>query len=348
MGWIRVSPGIYKDSKTGEIVRSKTPPKDKSAAKRGGAKKGGGAKTIPGTDIGRVTSGTPAANRAMDLGLESGAEAAEASNRLMNPNEVNPFGKKNITYDENGRPTVTTTLSDDQQKILDQGESLTQQGQQLAAGNLGGYSQYKADTSGMGKFEFATDDQARQRIEQAIFDRLSRGMDTRHKNQSDQKAQDLYNRGIQFSNDPNSRYQQEMQAMQQGQQEERQSYQQQAVGLGGQEMQRNYDMSSGAYNTNLGGNIARNEAGMGQQQQMMSDTANLQGMGTGLMVPNFQEFQGNAVDPSIGASTSVAIDQLKQQKPVDDANAAYLRSRTRPGSGGSSSGGTASNPSPFG
>lgn len=341
------------------------------------AKTGTKSGNIPDTNIGKVTSGPKEVNQALNTGLEAGQAAATASNLTANANVTNPFGSSTTTVDpKTGQATVTQNLSGEQQQILNQGQDLTQQGQQLASQNLGGYSQYKADTSGMGAytagqgagqaldksiqgyqpFSFQSDDAARQRIEQDTFNRLSRGMDQRHQQQSQDLEQSLYNRGIQFSNDPNSRYQQELKSMQQSQQDERQSYQQQAVTMGGQEMSRNYDMASGTYGnqlsgmntmagisqgqygTNLTGNQARNSAMQGQQQQMMSDTAALQGMGTGLMVPNFQNFQGNAVDPSVGASTAATFAGMKGDEAVKKANARYLNSKASSGGGGGSRG----------
>lgn len=312
---------------------------------------------------------------------------------------------------------------------------------------MGGYQadlsgmpeQYKADTSGMGAyntgagagnvvdkkignyqdFSFDSSDAGRQRIEDQAFARLSRGMDTRHKQQSADLEQSLYNRGIQFSSDPNSRYQQELKSMQQSQQEEEQSYRQQATQLGGEEMARSYSMAQGThsqnmsdlnqmsglsqsqYSTNLSGNEARNSAGLSEyraglqgvqtkndialqaaaqdlaanqarndanlqqhnaglqdfnatnaanltaHQQEMSDTAALQGMGTGLQVPNFQEFKGAEMDVNSGAAIQQGFEQLAANKGLTSAQANYYNARAKDKVGGSSSSSSSSGTSPF-
>lgn len=319
MAWVRVSPGVYRDSKTGKTVKSATKPKDQPAAKPAAKKAASKPNVIKNTNIDKVTSGTKPVNQALNTGLEAGQAAATASNLTANANTKNPFGASTTTVDPvTGQATVTQSLSGGQQKILDQGEALTQGGQAWAQKQMGNFQQFNPDLSAEG----------RQKAADAAFAQLSRGMDTRQKQQIADLEQSLYNRGIQFSNDPNSRYQQELQSMQQSQQDERNN------------------IANQAYNVGLGEQQA--QFGMGQQtnQTQLGNMQAMQGMGTGLMVPNFQQFQGSAVDPSLGAGTQLGYDQLAQQKKVDAATIAKLKGSGS--GGGSSSGGTASNPSPFG
>lgn len=102
-------------------------------------------------------------------------------------------------------------------------------------------------------FQFNADDQARQRIEEQAFARLTRGIDDQEKRAMAEAKTSLSERGIPYSNDPSSRYQQELKDITTRFDTARGNARQDATVLGGQEMERNYNISSGAYNTTLGG-----------------------------------------------------------------------------------------------
>lgn len=320
----RVSPGRYKDPKTGKIYNLASA-KEVDAMQK---KLSSGKANKTGNKIANESSLTSSTPQQTELGKSVGGQFGEdvsdagkinteniaAGNLGQNANIEGPLGGQATTINpKTGQATTKHTLSPEQQKILDQGQTLTQTGQTIAQGQL----------ENMGQFSFDNSAAGRQKMSDAVFAQLSRGMDTRHKAQSDQLAQDLYNRGIPFSEDPNSRYQQEMRSMQQGQEDERLNYSNQAYQAGLQEQQAQFGMSQGT------------------RQQQMSDLSAFQQQGTGLMMPNYQATQGTASDLKGFTELAQNQQQLNNQRKATQASIDALK-RKNAGSGGSSSGGTTS------
>ncbi len=111
-------------------------------------------------------------------------------------------------------------------------------------------------------FTFQADDAARQRIEDQAFARLTRGVDDKERQGKQELMQNLADRGIPYSNDPNSRYQMEMNDFNNRFDTIRGNARQDATAMGGQELQRQYDIQSGAYNTALSGTDALSKIGL--------------------------------------------------------------------------------------
>lgn len=328
----RISAGRYQDPKTGKIHNLATP-KDVAAMNKklygGGASKSGAS---GGTKLSRAQpSLTDPLKRETELGVAVGGKLGQnvsdaqkinteniaAGNLGTNANIQGPLGSQNTTVDPvTGQATTTQALSQPQQGLLDQGQKLSSTGNQIAQGQL----------EGMGQFNFDQSQGGRQKMADSVFNQLSRGMDTRHAQQKQDSAQSLYDRGIQFSNDPNSRYQQELKSMEQGQSDERLSYANQAYQSGLGEQQAQFGMSQG------------------QRQQQMSDLGSFQQQGTGLMMPNFQATQGTASDLGSMAQLGQQQQQLGTQDKVADATLKKLQTSGR---GGSSGSGTQTT-SPFG
>lgn len=328
----RVSPGRYKDPKTGKIYNLATSKEvDAMNKKLAGATPASTTKTA--TKLAKAQpSLTDPTQKQTELGVAVGgklgqdvsdaqkvnAENIAQGNLGQNANIEGPVGGQTTTIDpQTGQAITKQTLSPEQQKILDQGQTLTQTGQQIAQGQL----------QNMGQFSFDNSSAGRQKMSDAVFNQLSRGMDVRHKAQGDQLAQDLYNRGIQFSEDPNSRYQQEMRSMQQGQEDERLNYSNQAYQAGLGEQQAQFGMSQGT------------------RQQQMSDLSAFQQQGTGLMMPNYQATQGTASDLAGFTELGQNQQQLNNQAKATQASIDALKRKNSGGSGGSSSG--SSGVSPF-
>lgn len=138
----------------------------------------------------------------------------------------------------------------------EQGQNqLSQVGAGIAQGQLqsGAFSQ---------PFQFEANDAARQRIEDAAYARLTRRVGDKETVDNEMLKQNLADRGIPYSNDPNSRYQQEFKDLNDRYDTIRENAAQDAVNMGGQEMQRNYDISSGAYNTGLAGLSSLSQLGL--------------------------------------------------------------------------------------
>lgn len=112
-------------------------------------------------------------------------------------------------------------------------------------------------------FSFQSDDAARQRVEEAAYGRLTRGVDDRFARDTEQAKQDLANRGIQYDPNPESRYQQELRDLNTRYDTIKNDARQNATYLGGQEMQNNYNIAAGTYNTRLGGIDTTSKIGLG-------------------------------------------------------------------------------------
>lgn len=156
----------------------------------------------------------------------------------QNPNQVNPFGSQTTTRDASGNITVESKLSEGQQKIASQDESLTQMGNDMAQSRLQGsglgegfnpavgnraynpqpgqfqntpYEKTQLDPSLQQQFNptsrntFGTGDLAadRSRVEDSIFKSLTRNVDRQKGEERNQLEQSLANRGVPIDpNDP--------------------------------------------------------------------------------------------------------------------------------------------------
>lgn len=206
-------------------------------------------------------------------GRQAAKQQAIQQQGLQNIEEQSPFGSKQFQTDpETGQIIgMETQLSPEQMAILAQGQQLTQMGQQQAQQALGGYTPFELEGGLVGE---------RERIEQEVFDRLTRDVAEQEATERQRAEQELYNRGIPFSDDPDSRYQRELGVITQRFDDVRADARRRATEIGGEEFQRSYGI------------------GLGTHQQGLADIGALQGMGTGLMLPQFQGFQGPAYAPA--------------------------------------------------
>jgi len=132
-------------------------------------------------------------------------------------------------------------------------------------------------------------------IEQAVFDRMTRGVDEQEAQGQQSFEQEMHNRGIPFSDDPNSQYQRRQEAHNRKFDDIREGARQQAVQMGGAEMQRQFGM------------------GLQGHQQDVSDATSFQGWGTGLTMPNFQGFSAGQYAPTDPFEWWATQKGLKQQ-----------------------------------
>lgn len=227
-----------------------------------------------------------------------------------NPDTYTPFGSQTVTYDENGNPVVNQELSDNQTNILGKDEELSKVGRQLALGQLqgGGFNEgfnpTLTDRTGTG--DLIAD---RQRIEDDVFSRLTRDFDQDYGNAKQNKEQQLHDRGIAFSADPNSRYQQELRGIDQRFDDAKLTARQTATEMGGNEYQRNFG---------IGEQQRANEFSEQQNihNQQLGDINTLGNYGSGLLMPNFQQYQGynyNPASPLEAYGTVKGIKQNQQQ-----------------------------------
>ena len=223
---------------------------------------------------------------------ERKVEDFETSQQLKygNATNVGPTGTSRLTYDENGNPVYTESLSPEQQAILDAGQTLTQTGQGLAQQGLANYSSFAPGDYG----------DERTRVEQAAFESLTRDLDENYARDLDSMEQTLANRGIPL--DPNNpRYQQEREALDKRYDRAKLEARQSAVSVGGQE---------------LGAEYQRN---LTTHQQGLSDISSLQQQGTGLLLPNLPGYQAPDYELPGAIETRALLEQLKQSGSLTDA-----------------------------
>lgn len=222
-------------------------------------------------------------------------QQAADQQQLNNANIVGPAGSSTWTVDPvTGQATQNVQLSKEQQNIYNQGTGLTSLGQQLAQQQLKGYQ----------GFDFNEGNQ-RQQIEDSIFNSLTRGIDKKRQMEREQLESTLYNRGIPL--DPNDKlYQSYMEDFDR-------RYDDIMVNARGQATQQAQQQMQDAYNR-----------GITTHQQGMSDITGLQQQGTGLLMPQSQQYQGagNLNYGSPEAFKSNWINQKQNQQALDD-QAAY-------------------------
>lgn len=217
------------------------------------------------------------------------------------PNEINPYGSSQYRYDEKtGQITRVSELSDIEKAKYE---------------GLGALDQFKINTAGGLTNRIAdalasplnydglpnaptneTLQQGRQRVEDDLFNSYKRRMDPLRSQEREGLAQSLISRGIGFSSDPNSRYQQEMKSFEQKWNDAYADANTQAMAQGADEQQRQYTLGSSLRNDAYAERQnARNNAFL--------DYNNVLGAGGQVAVntPNFQ-----AMTPVVGQATDLS------------------------------------------
>lgn len=189
-------------------------------------------------------------------------EAAIASNLLNNPNVTNPYGTQTWTGGEDGtRPTMTQTLSPEQQALYDQSvQTKTQLGQLGTQGAtaLQGIVGKQFDLSGA---PAAPGDAAGTR-EQVINAMMSR-VNEDYGRQTDQANSDLVAAGIR----PGSKaYDDKMALIDRGRNDARQ----QAIIAGGSEAQRDFTMDTQSRKDSIAEMLAQRNVPLNEITALMS------------------------------------------------------------------------------
>jgi len=214
---------------------------------------------------------------------------------MQNPSAYSdPFSTQTVTLDAQGRPIVTKKLSEPQQQILNQGQTLTQSGLGKAQDLVGGYEKF-----GMTPESLA---QMRDKITENAYAQLTRNVDRDYGMEKEQIEQDMYNRGIPL--DPtNPLYKRHMDALNEKYAGVKERARQDAIGMGGQEMERQYGM------------------GLKSHQQNLSDAGTLQGMGTGLQLGNAPQFQAPQMMQSAAGDLALGVRAQDTSREVANINA---------------------------
>jgi hypothetical protein len=147
----------------------------------------------------------------------------------------------------------------------------------------------------------------RQRIEDQVFASLTRDTDMQYGREKASLEQNLYNRGIPYSNDPNSEYQKMMGDLNRRYDDIKMNAKNQAVQMGGDEWTRTFGI-----NEQLIANQMSQQQGIRNQQ--IGEVGALGQLGTGLQVPNFQAYQGSQFDMANPLEAKAVMGQLNNQQ----------------------------------
>lgn len=269
------------------------------------------AKPTSGTDSGALGNQAVAqTNEIKDAGSalradQTGAmQEAQTNLRLNNPDVLGPTGSQKVTQNADGSVTVNQNLSENQQRLLTGNENLSNRGLDLAMQQLGsaGFGNpFAPQLAGRTTTGDLNSDRAR--IENEVFARLTRDMDQEYRNAKQAKEAELANRGIAFNSDPNSRYQQELNGIDKRYDTVRADARQRAAEMGGQELERSFGI-----NEQLIANQLSQQQGI--RNQNLGEVGTLSNMGAGLLLPNFQPYQGANYDPANPAALDQAFREL--------------------------------------
>jgi len=299
-----LSSGLYRDTQTGKTVKSTTNPNKSAPASSGDGRSGSKGQTPilkPGTQINNASQATEA-ERAVQQ------QQAQDNLQINNPNQVNPFGSQTVTYDEQGRPTVTTGLSKGQQGIADSNDALSNMGRDLAKGNLQGSQLGTAfNPNLMARYGADSLEANRAKVEDAVYKRLTKNLDYRQGLEKQDVEQQLANRGIPYSNDPNSQYQQQMKDFNDRYDNIRADAMNSAVVSGGDEYSRNVGINE----TQRANDFTLQS---GQRNQQLNESGQLANFGAGLQNPNYTQFQGTQLNYGSPTAADAAFKQLANQR----------------------------------
>lgn len=274
------------------------------------------------TGYGGINSDNAKTGRVIKTSLKSAQDQAQAAAQAQNPLQYQTDTGTAGSYidPETGRMVMYSEASDPQRQILAGGENLSISGQNAAQGNVNDYSRFQSSVAPVGQFQggqgavgasnaliqgydkfgWQGSPEERQRIEDEVYNRLTRNVDRDYGQEFEQMEQRMYNRGIPL--DPsNPAYKREMDALNEKYQAIKESAMGQAVQMGGEEMQRSYSQALGshqqgmndinalygvgqsAYGANLTGQGQQFSQDLATQQQQMAETAALSQLGTGYM-----------------------------------------------------------------
>jgi hypothetical protein len=316
-------------------------------------------------------------------------EEAEAQRNITvnNPNFYTPTGSQTTTIDPvTGQPTVNVGLSAGQQRI--QGGIEGTSGAALDAAFSGlknnnfttgvnpttqafGVNPVAPTTTGGAFNPQLTNrtltgqlDADRSRIEDSVFNRLTKNVNRDFDREKETTEQTLLNRGIPL--DPgNPLYKRTMDELNERKNQTLESARGQAVEMGGNELQRSYGIGEGMrsndfsqqlgtsgqnlniqgqqfnqglssqgqnFNQNLSQQGQAFNQAMGSQQQALQGTMGLANLGAGgFMPPTMQGFQGAQMEYTDPTAYALAMQQLREQRRANRAGerlqGAALRNR---------------------
>lgn len=334
MAATRVSPGVYLVN--GKRVQAKTAAEAEKIA--GGQKPGGGQKQPPAQKpvnpvkvgkIKNVQTGLNAERKVADY-------EADQNVRYNNPNQRNAFGSRDVTFDENGNPVVTDSLSAGQQGIVDRDTQFSTRARDYANSLMQGSGLDQAFNpqvdARVGTGDMIADRRAQQ---QELESYMGRDIDTQYAKQKDALDQAMYNKGIP-PNPQNPEYKAQLQALDDNFARQRGDIRAQALQFGGSEMER-----TGAMNEQRIAN--QFSQAQGTRNQRIGEVGTWSGAGTGAMIPNFGPYQAAGYDMGNPMDIYAAINAVKQ----GNRDLRIKQQAVNSSGGGGGGGGGGAPPSPF-
>ncbi len=255
---------------------------------------------------------------------EMNTGVATFNTRTANPNEVGPYGSKNITYDAEGRPTVTTELSGPNKALFEGQSQAGTLGSQVASGLLGNFNYDPSSVDAKYGIPEVNQDYIN-RYQDAAYNALTRRLEQSYGKDKEAKAQELVNRGIpqgsqQFQDEMNrdieNRYA-----------DARESAANQAYssGLGAAQTYSTMGLQANQQAMNNYNTMFGNRAGWANQLNNMAQVQN----------PNFQPFQGSQAQ----AANLEGIYGTESARRIQEEQNRIARSRAAGGGGGGGGGG---------
>jgi hypothetical protein len=236
-------------------------------------------------------------------------------NALNRPNEINPYGSQTFTTDPTtGKVTQTTQLSGANQQLLDQQNSRDLQLGNMANSQMQGlqglYStpfNYDGIGNDPTKIDFSAD---RKRVEDSVWNQFNDRNSPIFAQQESDFRQRMANEGVP---EGSAQYNQRFQQLQQQQNDARLNAQQQAIQMGGTELERNYSLSGDARDR------AVRERLLGRTQPY-TELANILGLQHGVTNPNFQARSDIAVPTTdVGGISNNAASLAEQIRQFNES-----------------------------
>lgn len=248
-------------------------------------------------DMGAAPVGTPvdATNAAKIndpgsmLNADMSGEKDESLKQIgyQNPDQYNDLGSQTTRVNPDGSITQVQNRSEDQKRILDQDEQISQAGRDIATSQIGNFAQpWEAQTADR---EFQGDFGAdRMRMEDAVYKNLTRDNAENKKREREDIERTMFNRGI--SLDPRN----EQYAKTTGDLDKRYDRMDEAARLnatqyGGDELARRF----GQQEQLIANQFSQQQAGRNQQLGEVSTFAN---MGPGQQTAQYQGYSGPNYD----------------------------------------------------
>ena len=224
----------------------------------------------------------------------------------LNANRVNQqsdFGTLQYTKNADGTYTANNKASGANAEILQNGQAGAAMGSRMAGSILSGsyikpFSLDQVQTQRFGDYN-----QERSRIEDATYNRLTRGLEDNYKQGLEDKKQELYNRGIPIGS---AAYNNEMNRFENQYNNQRQDARAQAVAMGGDQTQQAYNIQSGNRANEIGELQGQSQFGVNLAQQLYGVGIGYQNPNSSYINPTPIERQGTNVTGIGGAAMDAA------------------------------------------